>query len=105
MSRHRVMHLVSDDISETSAYRVRAGSHETLHALLAPFRMLYKASPCLAHTLALPGFTLIQLLSAWLPIDQHLVSMLAFSITMALIVPVLALASFSTRVSARYMKS
>ena len=73
-----------------SNHCVFAGSHEVLHQLLAPFRVLYKLSPWLVQMLSPIGLGMMQALSMVLPIEHNLTSMLAVSTIVALSSPMLA---------------
>jgi hypothetical protein len=73
---------------EASCYAF--GSHQGLHQLLAPFRVLYKLCPWLVQMLSPIGLGMMQALSMVLPIEHNLTSMLAVSTIVALSSPVLA---------------
>merc|ERR1711966_88801 len=73
---------------EASCYAF--GSHQVLHQLLAPFRVLYKLCPWLVQMLSPIGVGTMQALSIVLPIEHNLTPMLTVSTIVALSSPMLA---------------
>ena len=70
------------------------GSHEVLHAILAPFRTLHRISPKLSKVLATAGISFMNGMGTLFAIEHHLELSLLLSVVVALLTPIVPFALF-----------
>ena len=65
------------------------GGHELVHALLAPFRLLYLVSPTMVTLISASGLWLLAAVSTVISIEHHLAAVLGACVLFSLMLPLM----------------